>query len=263
VDQPEGVFRRLHRRRGRRRRALLSRPRSHLAVRGRVQQLDRGRRVRCCPQQRVRIAAKRRSAGGGLPAGARRDGRAPRRQRWHPAPRRPARLQATVSAWDDDRRRLARRPRLLGHVQLPAAADGVDPVPRRRRRQRNACRARRQPPLARHPTCPVLQRRRPRRHRAAVRRGWTHRRPDPLAPAQGTGQLPPWLDAARQPPEHLGEGSAGAGGTSPGCRQPLSASAHTRRPTDQDVDVLLCRVQPNGEPDFTDPEVFPTIWPGP
>jgi hypothetical protein len=26
-------------------------------------------------------------------------------------------------------------------------------------------------------------------------------------------------------------------------------------------DELLCRVQPNGEPDFTDPDVFPTIWP--
>ena len=135
----------------------------------------------------------------------------------------------------DDRRRLARRPRLLGHVQLPAAADGVDPVPRRRRRERNARRARRQPPLARHPTCPVLQRRRPRRHRATVRRGWTHRHPGPLPPAQGTGQLPPWLDAARQLPEHLGPGSAGAGGTSPGCRQPVSASAHTRRPTGQNL----------------------------
>ena len=109
------------------------------------------------------------------------------------------------------------------------------PFQRRRRRERNARRARRQPPLARHPTCPVLQRRRPRRHRAAVRRGWTHRHPGPLPPAQGTGQLPPWLDAARQLPEHLGPGSAGAGGTSPGCRQPLSASAHTRRPTDQNV----------------------------
>jgi hypothetical protein len=87
------------------------------------------------------------------------------------------------------------------------------------------------PPLARHSRCPVLQRRRPRRHRAAVRRGWTHRHPGPLPPAQGRRQLPPWLDAAPQPPEHLGPGSAGAGGTSPGCRQPLSASAHTRRPT--------------------------------
>jgi hypothetical protein len=26
-------------------------------------------------------------------------------------------------------------------------------------------------------------------------------------------------------------------------------------------DELLCRVQPNGEPDFTDPDVFPAIWP--
>jgi site-specific recombinase XerD len=26
-------------------------------------------------------------------------------------------------------------------------------------------------------------------------------------------------------------------------------------------DEQLCRVQPNGEPDFTDPDVFPTIWP--
>lgn len=26
-------------------------------------------------------------------------------------------------------------------------------------------------------------------------------------------------------------------------------------------DELLCRVQPNGEPDFADPDVFPTVWP--
>ncbi|WP_197378827.1 phytanoyl-CoA dioxygenase family protein [Mycolicibacterium mengxianglii] len=28
----------------------------------------------------------------------------------------------------------------------------------------------------------------------------------------------------------------------------------------QIFDELLCRTQPNGEPDFTDPDVFPTIW---
>jgi hypothetical protein len=62
--------------------------------------------------QRVRIAAKRRSAGGGLPAGAR----------------------------CDDRRRLARRPRRLGHLQLRAAATAwIRSTTSTKRAERSGC----------------------------------------------------------------------------------------------------------------------------
>ena len=39
--------------------------------------------------------------------------------------------------------------------------------------------------------------------------------------------------------------------------------AHPTADRSRMVDEQLCRVQPNGEPDFTDPDVFPTIWPVP
>jgi ectoine hydroxylase-related dioxygenase (phytanoyl-CoA dioxygenase family) len=255
VDQPEGIVRRLHRRR----RALLSRPRSHPAVRGRVQQLDDGfdvvrnnefvslqsddlRAVACQPvlgAMAARLAGtagirllddqlvyKPPSAPGAMTAVG-----------WHAdhAYWGTCSSERLLTAWipfsdvDEGSGTLAV---LDGSHRWPEVQNArffndtdLDAI-----EQKFAADGR---TVTRVPF-------RLRKGQVSFHHGWTLHASFPNTSARVRLALAVHLqdvDNRYQP---------------------------ARTPDDRPIrifDELLCRVQPNGEPDFTDPDVFPTIWP--